>query len=234
MLKLENVMGGYGDVQVLHGVSLEVAEGEIVALIGANGAGKTTTLKTVSGLIRARSGSITFDGQRIEGWPSHRIVKAGLIQVAEGRKLFPKLSVLENLELGAFIPAARKNRPANLERMFALFPVLAERRAQSAGTLSGGEQQILAVARALMTEPRVLMLDEPSLGLAPLIVQDIFDVVRQLNADGMTMLIVEQNAVQTLSMAHRGYVLENGAITLSGTGEELLADDRIRSAYLGL
>jgi len=235
LLTIDHLVAGYGDVEILHGISLEVNAGEIVALIGANGAGKTTTLKTISGLIHARSGSITFEGQPIHDWPSHRIVAAGVIQVAEGRKLFPQLSVLENLELGAFVKPAKHNRQKNLVRIFEMFPRLAERKSQMAGTLSGGEQQMLAVGRALMSQPRILMLDEPSLGLAPMIVADIFNVVTEINKnDGTTILIVEQNAVQTLTLADRGYVLENGEIALSGTGDELLQDDRIRTAYLGL
>jgi branched-chain amino acid transport system ATP-binding protein len=235
LLKVENLQTGYGDVQILFEASLEINQGEIVALIGANGAGKTTMLKTISGLIRTWKGKIIFEGQEIHNMPSHRTVALGLIQVAEGRKLFPHLSVRENLELGSFIKSARKNRAQSLDKVFSLFPLLAERMSQSAGTLSGGEQQMLAIGRGLMTQPRVLMLDEPSLGLAPMLVADIFQAVEEINQqDGTTVLIVEQNAVQTLSMAHRGYVLENGRIELSGTGEELLQDDRIRTAYLGL
>ena len=234
MLRLENLIAGYGDVTVLKNVSLEVKEGEIVALIGANGAGKTTTLKTISGLMPSRSGSIHFADAPIHDWSPERIVAAGLIQVAEGRKLFSGMTVLENLEMGSFLPALRKHRKDGLEQVMTLFPRLAERRRQLAGTLSGGEQQMLAIGRALMSKPKLLMLDEPSLGLAPMLVEGIFDVVRQINEEGATVLIVEQNAVQTLEMAHRGYVLENGDITLSGTGEELLNDKRIREAYLGL
>lgn len=234
MLRINQLVAGYGDIQILHDVSMEIQTGEIVALIGANGAGKTTTLRTISGLIKARSGSIQFQDQPIHTWPSHRIVGAGLIQVAEGRKLFPQLTVLENLELGSFLSGPRRNRAKNLAHVMELFPRLAERRSQIAGTLSGGEQQMVAVARALMSEPKVLMLDEPSLGLAPMIVQNIFNVVQTINQEGTTILIVEQNAVQTLSIANRGYVMENGRIVLSGTGQELLKDERIRSAYLGL
>lgn len=234
MLKIENLHAGYGDVAVLFGVTLEIEAGEIVALIGANGAGKSTTIKTISGLIRAQGGQIIYQGQDITRWPSHKIVASGLIQVAEGRKLFPDLTVLENLELGSFLPSLRPARAANLKRVFSLFPILAERKSQLAGTLSGGEQQMLAIGRALMGEPRLLMLDEPSLGLAPILVQDIFNVVQEINRNGTTILIVEQNAVQTLRMAQRGYVMEHGRIILSGTGDELLNDDRIRTAYLGL
>lgn len=234
MLRIEDLRAGYGDVQILQGVTLNIKQGEIVALIGANGAGKTTTIKTISGLIKARGGRITYQGKVIQAWPSHRIVAAGLVQVAEGRKLFPGLSVLENLELGGFIRSVRRNRRDNLERVFQMFPVLKERRQQIAGTLSGGEQQMLAIGRALMTEPKLLMLDEPSLGLAPMLVQDIFDVVKEIGGQGTTVLIVEQNAVQTLGMSDRGYVMENGRIVLTGSGQELLDDDRIRTAYLGL
>jgi branched-chain amino acid transport system ATP-binding protein len=234
LLKVDKLVSGYGDVQILHEVSLAVEQGEIVALIGANGAGKTTLLKTISGLIRAWGGQIDFDGKSIRNWRSHRTVTAGLVQVAEGRKLFPNLSVRENLEMGSFIRRARRNRSSNMNIVFEMFPRLEERRRQLAGTLSGGEQQMLAIARALMAEPKLLMLDEPSLGLAPLIVENIFNVIDAINQQGMTVLIVEQNAVTTLAMAHRAYVLENGRIVLSGTGEELLEDERIRTAYLGL
>lgn len=234
MLKIENLSAGYGDVIVLRDVSLEVNRGEIVALIGANGAGKTTTLKTISGVLRARKGVIQFEGQAIQNWPSHRIVEAGLVQVAEGRRLFPQLTVVENLEMGSFIRRAKRKRPQTMAQVFELFPRLAERRKQLAGTLSGGEQQMLAIGRALMTHPRLLMLDEPSLGLAPLIVADIFRVVEEVSKSGTTVLIVEQNVVQTLQMADRGYVLENGHVALSGTGEEVLQDEGIRTAYLGL
>ncbi len=234
MLTLDNVQTGYGDVQVLFGVSIHIGAGEIIALIGANGAGKTTTLRTISGLMRSWEGTIMFDGQPIQRAPSDKIVASGLIQVAEGRKLFPKLSVQENLELGSFIRSVRKNRPQNMKRVYRLFPRLQERKSQLAGTLSGGEQQMLAIGRALMTEPRLLMLDEPSLGLAPMLVEDIFEVIKDINGLGVTVLIVEQNAVQTLEMAHRGYVLSHGVVELAGTGDELLNDDRIRTAYLGL
>jgi branched-chain amino acid transport system ATP-binding protein len=234
MLTVHNLQAGYDDVQVLFDVSMEINQGEIVALIGANGAGKTTTIRTISGLMRAWGGTITFEGEEIQRTPSHKIVQAGLIQVAEGRKLFPKLSVLENLELGSFLPSVRKNRSTNLTRVFELFPRLEERKQQYAGTLSGGEQQMLAIGRAIMTEPRLLMLDEPSLGLAPMLVEGIFDVVKEINGLGTTILIVEQNAVKTLEMANRAYVLGNGMIELSGTGADLLDDERIRTAYLGL
>jgi branched-chain amino acid transport system ATP-binding protein len=234
LLTIENLSAGYEDVRVLHDVSLHVSQGEIVALIGANGAGKTTTLRTISGLLRPRAGSIRFEGQSIHSWPPHRIVEAGLVQVAEGRKLFPALTVLETLEMGSYIRRAKRQRAETLTQVFDLFPRMAERRTQFAGTLSGGEQQMLAISRALMACPKLLMLDEPSLGLAPMIVADIFRVVQEINQDGTTILIVEQNAVQTLNMADRGCVLENGRVVLSGTGAELLQDERIRTAYLGL
>ena len=234
MLKLEHLSAGYGDAAVLEDVSLEVGAGEIVALLGANGAGKTTTLRTVSGLHRARRGEVFFEDQPVHTWPPYRIVAAGLVQVAEGRKLFPHMTVTENLEMGAFGRRARANRKRMMAETFSLFPRLKERRHQLAGTLSGGEQQMLAVGRALMTEPKLLMLDEPSLGLAPKIVEDIFEVVRRINKEGVSVLIVEQNAVQTLELADRAYVLENGHITLSGPGGDLLKDPRIREAYLGL
>ena len=234
MLRVDELTAGYGDVTVLKGVSFEVGKGEVVALIGANGAGKTTTLKTISGLLRARSGSITFADKAVQRMPPDRIVAAGLVQVAEGRKLFSKMTVLENLEMGSFLPQAKRYRQESLEQVFTLFPRLAERSKQLAGTLSGGEQQMVAIGRALMSKPKLLMLDEPSLGLAPILVEGIFEVVKQIAQEGVTVLIVEQNAVQTLQLADRGYVLENGQIALSGSGQELLSDKRVREAYLGL
>ncbi len=234
MLKIKDLEVAYGDAVVLRDIELEVNQGEIVALVGANGAGKTTLLRTTSGLHRAQSGSIHFEGQAIDRWQPNQIVDAGLIQVAEGRKLFPHMTVLENLEMGSYIKRARRHRSESLERVFGLFPLLAERTGQDAGTLSGGEQQMLAIGRALMTKPTLLMLDEPSLGLAPLIVKDIFRVVVEISRDGTTVLIVEQNAVQTLKLADRGYVLENGQVLMSAPSKELLADESIRTAYLGL
>jgi branched-chain amino acid transport system ATP-binding protein len=233
LLKIEGLGAGYGDAQVLRGLTMEVRLGQIVALIGANGAGKTTTLKTVSGLLRPRQGEVLFEGQPIHTWPSHRIVASGLVQVPEGRHLFREMTVLENLELGAFRRGKRR-RSQTLKRVFELFPVLEERKGQFAGTLSGGERQMLAIGRALMTQPRLLMLDEPSLGLAPLVVLNIFEIIREIREAGTTVLIVEQNAVQTLSMADWGYVLENGEIVLGGTGAELMENEQIRTAYLGL
>jgi branched-chain amino acid transport system ATP-binding protein len=208
-----------------------VGEGEIVALLGANGAGKTTTQKTISGMLRPAAGAIIFDGERIDGVPAHQLIGMGICHVPEGRHVFPRMTVAENLEMGAF----RFRRPdqAEMERVLELFPILRDRFRQQAGTLSGGEQQMLAIGRALMGKPRLLLLDEPSMGLAPLIVRQIFDIVREINASGVTVLLVEQNAAQALGLANRGYVLETGELVLSGTGQELLADDRVRAAYLG-
>jgi branched-chain amino acid transport system ATP-binding protein len=233
LLRIENLSVGYQDLLVLRQISFEIEEGQIVALIGANGAGKTTTLKTISGLLRAREGQILFEGDSIQSWPTHKIVKAGLIQVPEGRHLFLDMTVLENLELGSY-RRGKGNRANMLEKVFDFFPKLAERKDQRAGTLSGGERQMLAVGRALMSQPRLLMLDEPSLGLAPLIVKDIFRIIQEIREAGTTILIVEQNAVQTLAMADWGYVLENGEIVLGGSGDSLLENEQIRSAYLGL
>jgi len=212
---------------------MQINEGQIVALIGSNGAGKTTTLKTISGLLRAREGQILFEEHPVHNWPSYKIVEAGLIQVPEGRHLFLDMTVLENLELGAYRRGGRK-RPEMLKRVFEFFPKLDERKRQRVGTLSGGERQMLAIGRALMAQPKLLMLDEPSLGLAPMIVIDIFRIIREIRDAGTTVLIVEQNAVQTLGMADCGYVLENGEIVLEGTGPELLENEQVQTAYLGL
>ena len=233
MLELEDLRAGYGKIEALHGISLSVAEGEIVTLIGANGAGKTTTLMTISGCVRARTGAIRFRGRDISGLPPHEIVALGLVQSPEGRKIFPRLSVAENLEMGAFIRRDRDGIAADQNRVFELFPILGERRRQPGGTLSGGEQQMLAIARALMARPRLLLLDEPSLGLAPLVVSRIFEVIRELNREGATILLVEQNAQMALKAAHRGYVLETGTIAMADAADKLLADPRVRSAYLG-
>ena len=233
MLQIENLHAGYGDLEVLHGIDLEVNEGEIVALIGANGAGKTTTLRSISGLIKVSEGSITFEESNIRSWRSSKIVAEGVVQVPEGRKLFADMSVMENLRLGAY-KRGRSDINESLDEVFELFPKLSERSSQSAGTLSGGEQQMLAIGRALMTKPRFLMLDEPSLGLAPKLVIDIFGVIKNINGLGVTVMLVEQNAVHALQLSDRGYVLENGRVVLHGTGEELLGDDRVRTAYLGL
>ena len=231
LLEVDDIEVRYGAIRALKGVSFTVDEGEVVALLGANGAGKTTTQKTVSGMMRPTLGEIRYDGRRIDGLPAHDLIKLGICHVPEGRRVFPRMSVAENLDMGAF--RFKKADPAMLARVFELFPRLKERESQYAGTLSGGEQQMLAIGRALMGKPRLLLLDEPSMGLAPLIVKQIFDIVREINADGVTVLIVEQNAAQALSLANRGYVLETGELVLSGTGSELLADDRIRAAYLG-
>lgn len=234
MLKVENLDVFYGDAQALHGVSLEVEDGALVAIVGANGAGKTTLIRALAGMQRQMRGRIAFRGIDISGWPSYRVCNLGIGQVAEGRQVFPTLSVEENLEVGAMLPRARATRAANRERALALFPVLAERARQPAGTLSGGEQQMLAIARCLMGAPELIMFDEPSLGLAPAIARTVLDIIRDLNRDGVTCLVVEQNVALSLKLASRAYVLENGRITLNGTGSELLADDRVRSAYLGL
>jgi branched-chain amino acid transport system ATP-binding protein len=233
LLQIENLHAGYDDLEVLHGIDLEVNSGEIVALIGANGAGKTTTLRAISGLVEVSEGSITFEESNIGSWRSSRIVAEGVVQVPEGRKLFADMSVMENLRLGAY-KRGRSDIKESLEEVFELFPKLSERSSQSAGTLSGGEQQMLAIGRSLMTKPRFLMLDEPSLGLAPKLVVDIFGVIKNINGLGVTVMLVEQNAVHALQLSDRGYVLENGRVVLHGTGEELLGDDRVRTAYLGL
>jgi branched-chain amino acid transport system ATP-binding protein len=234
MLGVEKLDVYYGDVQALDGVSLEIEEGAIVAIVGANGAGKTTLIRTVAGMLRPARGRIVLRGSDIAGWPSHRVCNLGIGQVAEGRQVFPTLSVEENLDLGAMLPRARADRAKNRDRVLNLFPVLAERARQAAGTLSGGEQQMLAIGRCLMGSPQLIMFDEPSLGLAPTIVRAVLDTIRDLNRDGLTCLLVEQNVALSLKLASRAYVLENGRITLSGSGAELLADDRVRSAYLGL
>jgi len=234
MLTVENLDVFYGDLQALDGVSLDVEEGAIVAIVGANGAGKTTLIRSIAGMLRPARGRILFRGADIARWPSYKVCNLGIGQVAEGRQVFPTLSVEENLEMGAMLQRARASRPKNLERAFGLFPVLAERRRQAAGTLSGGEQQMLAVARCLMSEPQLIMFDEPSLGLAPAIVLSLLETIRTLNRDGITCLLVEQNVALSLKLASRAYVLENGRVTLTGGGAELLADDRVRSAYLGL
>jgi branched-chain amino acid transport system ATP-binding protein len=234
LLRVDGIEAGYGDLTAVGDVSLEVREGEAVALIGANGAGKTTTLRAVSGLLPLRRGRIEFEGQRLDGLTSAQIVARGIAHVPEGRQLFPTMTVLENLELGARTRAARARRDESLGRVFDLFPRLQERREQLAGTLSGGEQQMCAIGRGLMACPRLLMLDEPSLGLAPVMVKAIFEDLGRINAQGLTILLVEQNVLRSLQLAHRGYVLENGRVTRSGTGPELLASGHIKQAYLGL
>ena len=233
LLSVQGLRSGYGAVEVLRGAALEVMPGEIVALLGSNGAGKTTFNLTVSGLLPARAGQIRFAGQDITRAHYRKVVGLGLIHVPEGRRIFPNLSVLENLELGSFA-RGRANRAHNLERVFAIFPRLKERRAQTGGTLSGGEQQMLAIGRGLMGEPRLLVLDEPSLGLSPLLVEELFGLVGRLHADGLAILLVEQNVAQSLEIAQRAYVMENGAVQFSGRSDELLASDRLRQAYLGV
>jgi branched-chain amino acid transport system ATP-binding protein len=233
LLKVEGVRAGYGLIEVLKGISLEVGEGEIVTVIGANGAGKTTTLMTISGVVKVRDGQVRFADREIAGMPAHEIMRLGICQSPEGRKIFPRLTVLENLEMGAFTRRDKAGIQADLEKSFTLFPILKERMNQTGGTLSGGEQQMLAIARALMGRPKLLLLDEPSLGLAPLIVLRIFEVVRELNKQGMSILLVEQNARLALKLAHRGYVMETGEITMSGPAATLLQDPRIKDAYLG-
>jgi branched-chain amino acid transport system ATP-binding protein len=233
MLKVENLDVFHGDAQALDGVSLEIEQGAIVAIVGANGAGKTSLIRTIAGMHKPARGRILFHGRDIAGWPSHKVCDLGIGQVAEGRQVFPTLSVAENLAMGAMLPRAKALRDRNLEKVYAMFPALTERRGQAAGTLSGGEQQMLAIARALMARPRLLLLDEPSLGLAPLIVRQIFDAIKMLNAqDGLTVFLVEQNAYHALKLAHRGYVMVNGLITLSGTGQDLLQRPEIQQAYL--
>jgi branched-chain amino acid transport system ATP-binding protein len=234
VLTLEGVAAGYGDLLAVRSVSLDVREGECVALIGANGAGKTTTLRAISGLLPVRAGRVRFRGESLAGLSPRRVVERGLAHVPEGRQIFPSLSVRENLEMGARTRDARAGRNASFDAVFGLFPRLRERERQLAGTLSGGEQQMLAIGRALMARPRLLLLDEPSLGLAPLMVRAIFEIVETVNGGGTTILLVEQNVLRALQLCHRGYVLENGEVTLGGGREELLASGHIRRAYLGL
>ena len=233
ILEIENIHTYYGHIHALKDVSLAVEKGEIVTLIGANGAGKSTTLKTVSGLLRPRQGSVRFQGEDLTRYPPHEIVGKGVVQVPEGRRIFGRLTVLENLEMGAFSVSDRRRTHKNLSRVFSLFPRLEERIHQVAGTLSGGEQQMLATGRALMSDPRVLLLDEPSMGLAPVLVDSIFDTIRQLHAGGTTILLVEQNARMALQTASRGYVLQTGAVVLSDTAERLRQNEMVRQAYLG-
>jgi branched-chain amino acid transport system ATP-binding protein len=233
MLRLEKVDAYYKELQALWSISLTVNEGEIVALIGPNGAGKTTTLRIISGLHKPASGEISFMGQSIGKLPPNRIVELGLSQVPETGKIFTAMTVLENLELGAFMKKARKGKDQSLERVFEIFPLLAERKNQSAGTLSGGERQMLAIGRALMSEPRMLMLDEPSFGLAPILVEHMFETITRINEQGVAILLVEQNVQAALELAHRAYLLENGRIVGEGNGKQLLSFESVRSAYLG-
>jgi branched-chain amino acid transport system ATP-binding protein len=234
MLSVQNLDLFYGDAQALDGVSLEVPQGEIVAIVGANGAGKSSLIRTIAGIERPRAGEIRFKDRRISALESHQICNLGIGQVAEGRQVFPTLTVLENLEMGAMIPRARSEAKRRLEEVFAMFPRLRDRHAQLAGTMSGGEQQMLAIGRCLMGAPELIMFDEPSLGLAPLVVQEVLHTIRDLNERGMTILLVEQNVAVSLKISQRAYVLENGRIVMSGSGAELLHNDRVRQAYLGL
>jgi len=234
LLEVRAISVAYGDVRVLHGVSLHVEAGEIVSLLGANGAGKTTTLRAISGLIPVQEGAVTFEGRPLTGLSPSRIVERGIAHVPEGRQLFTNMTVEENLEMGAYLPQAKMARAETLARVLELFPRLGERQRQVAGTLSGGEQQMVAIGRALMSRPRLLVLDEPSLGLAPIVVKNIFETVKRINADGTTVLLVEQNLAESLRLSDRGYVLETGSIAMEGRGADLLADPHTRKAFLGL
>ena len=234
MLKVSNLETGYGQVQILRGVSFDVHPGELVSILGTNGAGKTTTLRALSGLLPIWSGTIEFEGKAIDKKAPEEIVQKGLIQVPEGRKLFTTMTVLENLELGAYTKQTRKNMKKNLRYCFDLFPILEERKNQMAGSMSGGQQQMLAIARALMSEPKILLLDEPSTGLSPLLTKQVFDIIREIKSNGVTVLLVEQNATQALSMSDRGYVIENGKIVIEGSAQELLNDKELKASYLGI
>jgi len=234
VLKVKSIEVFYGDLQALRGVSLEVNRGEVVSILGSNGAGKSTTLMAISGILKPRRGEILFEQDLIHRYPSSRIVALGIVQIPEGRQIFPTLTVIENLEMGAQFPKAKKTRNETLGWVFKLFPRLEERKGQLAGTLSGGEQQMLAIGRGLMSLPTLLMLDEPSLGLSPLLVKSIFDIIREINRQGTTILLVEQNVFHSLSLSDRAYVLENGSVVMSGTGKDLLTDPHIRQSYLGL
>jgi branched-chain amino acid transport system ATP-binding protein len=234
MLKVDGIDVAYGDLQVLWGVSFSVRPGEIVVLVGANGAGKSTTIRTISALLSPLRGSIEFAGGRIDRLSASRIISTGIVHVPEGRRLFPEMTVEENLIMGSLQGEAKQRRAETMAEVFGLFPRLSERRRQTAGTLSGGEQQMLAIGRGLMSRPKLMMLDEPSLGLSPLMVQEVFNLVKQINAQGVTVLLVEQNVRQTLAMCNRAYILENGRIVMEGTGAELLANDYVREAFLGI
>jgi branched-chain amino acid transport system ATP-binding protein len=233
VLKLDTINAFYADLQALWGLSFEVNEGELVALVGPNGAGKTTTLRIISGLLKPKSGTVSLDNKSLNAESAHKIVERGISQVLEGGKVFTGMSVLENLELGAFVPKARKVKDQTLKQVYEIFPRLAERKSQRAGTLSGGERQMLAIGRALMSKPRLLMLDEPSFGLAPILVEQMFEMIKEINKQGTTILLVEQNVRACIDIAHRAYVIENGRIVGRGSGEELLSFESVRSAYLG-
>ena len=234
MLELKSIVAQYGQVRALKGISVTIRQGENVTLLGANGAGKSTTLKCISGLLRISSGSILFQGERIDHLPPHKIIREGITQVMEGRHLFPDLDVLENLRLGAYLTNDRQAIQQRIDRVFGYFPILQERQKQLASTFSGGEQQMLAMGRGLMASPHLLMLDEPSLGLAPILVQEVGKIIRTINRDGVTLLLIEQNAQMALRLANRGYVLETGTIALEGTSQELISNDKVRKAYMGL
>jgi branched-chain amino acid transport system ATP-binding protein len=234
MLRIDHLDYAYGDMKVLWDVNLEVRQGEIVTVVGANGAGKSTTLRNISRLLQPAAGTITFEGKVLNKVPSHQVVELGVIQVPEARRIFPEMTVVENLRMGSFVKAARKDREKNLARVFSLFPRLAERKEQLGGTMSGGEQQMLAIGRGLMANPRLLLLDEPSLGLSPKLVKEIFAIIREINGQGTTVLLVEQNVFQSLRISSRGYVMETGRVVLSGTGEELLANPHVKKAFLGV
>ena len=233
MLRVEGLKVNYGMIEAVKGIDFEVHDGEIVALIGANGAGKTTTMHTISGLLKASAGSISLDGKEVSKLPAHKIVELGIVQCPEGRRIFAQQTIEENLSLGAYVRKDKKEIEADMEKVFELFPILKERRKQPAGTLSGGEQQMLAMARALMAKPKIMLLDEPSMGLSPLLVKEIFYIIKDINRQGVTVLLVEQNAKMALGIANRAYVLESGKISLSGTGEELLNSNSVKKAYLG-
>lgn len=234
MIELENIEAGYGELQIIFGVSMTIGKNEIVALVGANGAGKSTLIKTISGLLPVTSGTILYEGSRIENTPTHTIIDRGIALVPEGRRLFPYMTVLENLELGAYVEKDRKKIQANIEWVFGLFPKLKERKSQLAGTFSGGEQQMLTIGRALMSRPKFIIMDEPSLGLAPVIVDDVFDIIRKLHNENVTILLVEQNVRKSLVVADRAYVLEHGRIVLSGKASDLLNNENVKKAYLGM
>ena len=233
MLKIRDLSVHYGKIKAVRQIDMDIAQGEIVSLIGANGAGKSTTLRALSGLVKAAGGSVEFEGKDITGWSAKAIVEAGISHCPEGRQIFPRMTVMENLELGAYTRKDTKNLSVEYDRIFEYFPVLAQRRSQMGGTLSGGEQQMLAIGRALMSKPKLLLLDEPSLGLAPLLVEMIFEIIQNINREGMTVLLIEQNAWQALNIANRGYVMETGSVAVTGAAAELLHNDHVRRAYLG-
>ena len=234
MLTINKLNFSYGDLKVLWDIDLEVKQGEIVTVVGSNGAGKSTTLKNVSRLVKPTSGTLTFNGTDLTRLEPHQVVEQGIVQVPEGRKIFPEMTVLENLRMGSYLKSTRGDREANIDRAFTLFPRLKERAKQLGGTMSGGEQQMLAIARGLMSNPKLLLLDEPSLGLAPLFVKFIFDIITEINKQGVTILLVEQNVYQSLRISHRAYVLETGRVVLTGTGEALLNDEHVKKAFLGM